>query len=181
MRLGKSKMGTRSERFPRWGSFFSVADERGSWTRTFDSKVLPNSETKIVQTSISINHVRGTLRGLHSLRKKSAEWKVVTCVSGEVWDVIVDVDPQSGTFGSYTGAMLKSESADWALIPPGFAHGFITLTDNAVLAYSMTAHYDPSAEVGYRFNDPTFGIVWPIEPVLVSHKDNSLPFFGADA
>lgn len=174
---GKSKMAHNSECSPSWGSLFQLADERGFWTRTFDSEILPDVGLRVVQSSISTSRVKGTLRGLHSLRKTSAEWKIVTCVSGEVWDVIVNVDPLSGTFGSNVGAVLKGENADWVLVPPGFAHGFITLTDDVVLAYSMTANYDPSAEVGYRFNDPTFGITWPIEPVVISHKDSSLPFF----
>lgn len=172
-------MAANSEYFPSWGSFFQVADERGFWTRTFDSKILPTSSPRVVQSSISANSVKGTLRGLHSLRKANEEWKLVTCVTGEIWDVIVDVNPASAAFGSHSAMVLKGGSADWALIPPGYAHGFITLTDSATLAYSMTANYDPSAEVGFRFDDPTFGISWPIEPVIVSDKDRSLPFFSA--
>lgn len=171
-------MMTSAENHPTWGSFFQIGDHRGTWTRTFDSEIFLGSGLKISQSSISINRQKGTLRGLHSLDKAAGEWKLVTCVSGEIWDVVVDLDPVSPGFGSYRAAKLTGKSADWVLIPPGFAHGFISLTNDAILSYSMTANYDSSAEIGYRFNDPTFGIIWPLEPVLVSDKDRALPIFA---
>ncbi len=160
---------------PQWGKFFTLRDERGSWSRAYDAMEFQDSNFRVEQSSVSLTTRRGTLRGLHSLHEDAGEWKLVTCVAGSVWDVVVDVRQNSASFGNYQFAELEGSNADWVLIPPGFAHGFVALTDNVALAYSMSAAYEPALEIGFRYDDPYFSIPWPIEIEQVSEKDRSFP------
>lgn len=101
------------------------------------------------------------------------EWKLVTCCQGSVWDVAVDARRDSPSFGSWQSATLSSSQGNYALIPPGWAHGFISLEDNSVLAYSMSVEFDSALEIGFRWDSPSFNIEWPLKPLKVSEKDQS--------
>lgn len=161
---------------PQYGGFFTHHDSRGSWTRTMESHLFPPPNLVVAQSSVSITQKAKTMRGLHALQESAQEWKLVTCVRGEVWDVVVDVRAGFESFGSYTERHFDGRKASWVLIPPGFAHGFISLTDDVVMSYVMTAHYDAALELGYRYDDPKFEIRWPEKPRLISDRDKSFQY-----
>lgn len=163
---------------PRSGAFGTHIDERGTWTRVFERDLFCEYKIEAHQSSISYTKEAHTLRGLHSLNPQAEEWKLVTCVRGKVWDVAVNVDTGSPSFGSYEGFYLDGNNAEWVLIPPGFAHGFITLTDDVILGYTMSTCFDPALEIGFRFDDPAFSIAWPTEPKMVSDKDLAYTFLA---
>jgi dTDP-4-dehydrorhamnose 3,5-epimerase len=160
---------------PEFGELFRFQDERGSWSRIFDQKLFPNLKNPIAQSSISITNSKGTLRGLHSLNQTAGEWKLVTVCQGTIWDVAADIRKESPTFGDCYSAELSGEMGSFVLIPPGWAHGFITLTDNVVMAYSMTAEYNQALEIGARWDSASLNIQWPMQPKIVSEKDSRLP------
>lgn len=110
------------------------------------------------------------------MHPSAAEWKLVTCVRGELWDVAVNVRRESPDFGEHKSWRLRGDNADWVLIPPGWAHGFVTLSDNVILSYTMSAQFDLALEEGYRYDEPKFNIPWPVRPLLVSPKDLSFSF-----
>ena len=111
------------------------------------------------------------LRGLHLQRGRSAEVKIVQCLTGALFDVIVDLRPESPTFCHWQGFVLSAENGRMLVVPEGFAHGFLSLTADVQLAYLVSAAYDPAAECGFRFDDPAFAISWPAPPAVVSAKD----------
>ena len=160
---------------PEFGELFRFQDERGSWSRSFDQKLFPNLSKPIAQSSISITHSRGTLRGLHSLDQSAGEWKLVTVCQGTVWDVAVDIRKYSPTFGEYYSAELSGEKGNFVMIPPGWAHGFLALTDNVVMSYSMTVEFNKDLEIGARWDSASLNIAWPFQPTIISEKDNRLP------
>lgn len=123
-----------------------------------------------VQDNVSFSQ-HGVLRGLHLQRDPYAQGKLVSVLSGEVWDVAVDVRPESETFGQWVGETLSAENGVQLYIPPGFAHGFVVTGDHAVFSYKCTALYAPEAEVSIRWNDPEIGIQWPVDRPVVSGKD----------
>mgnify|MGYP000347114453 CR=1 FL=1 len=164
------------EKIPQSGQLFSALDERGSWTRVYEASLFDGVGLPPAQSSVSFTKSALTLRGLHAMPLSAGEWKLVTCVMGEVWDVAVNINKESSHFGEYKASTLRGESADWVLIPPGWAHGFLTLSDNVVLSYTMSVAFDPLLEVGFRYDEPIFNIPWPAEPVLVSNKDLSYPY-----
>ena len=134
-------------------------------------------DTRFVQDNQSGSH-RGVLRGLH-FQKEHPQGKLVQVISGEVFDVAVDLRRGSGSFGSWEGAILSSRDRKLLYIPPGFAHGYLVLSDEAVFSYKCTDYYHPEDEDGIRWDDPTIGIEWP-EPGLLpelSAKDRALPAF----
>ncbi|MCL1999169.1 MAG: dTDP-4-dehydrorhamnose 3,5-epimerase family protein, partial [Turicibacter sp.] len=139
------------------------ADERGSFARIFDRAELEEHGlcADIAQMSLSANHRRGTLRGLHSLSGEFAEDKIVTCVLGSVFDVCVDVREGSATFGRWVSQELSAENGLAFYVPKGFAHGYVTLTDDVHLLYTMSRFYRPEAERGFMWDEPVFGIRWP--------------------
>ena len=130
------------------------------------------------QTSLSRNPTRGTLRGLHYQPAPYGEVKLVRCVRGRVFDVAVDLRPQSPTFRRWTGAELSAENLKALLIPEGVAHGFLTLEADADVLYQITPRYEPGHEAGVRWNDPAFSITWPEEPALVSDRDAAYEDFN---
>ena len=141
----------------------------------FERQLFRRYNLEAHEASISFTQDAQTLRGLHSLTPSAKEWKLVTCARGEVWDVAVNVNRDSPRFGSYQGFFLSGAVGDWVLIPPGYAHGFISLSKDVILGYTMSACYDPDQEIGYRYDDPFFNIGWPASPKLVSQKDLSFP------
>jgi dTDP-4-dehydrorhamnose 3,5-epimerase len=154
-------------------------DDRGLFARVFcESEFAAQGlETKYVQSNLSMSRQRGTLRGMHYQIGTAAEVKVVRCTSGALYDVALDLRPDSPTFGRSFGLELSADNRTTLYIPRGCAHGFITLTDNAEVTYLVSAPYSPQQERGVRYNDPRFSIAWPIAPVAISPKDAQWPDF----
>ncbi len=164
------------------GSFvFSLpvhSDIRGSFENHFPMDLLNalDEDFSIRQVNVSRNLLQGTLRGLHFQTSPYAESKIVSCLVGEVFDVIVDLRPESGHFGTWESVHL-TPSVNSILVPPGVAHGFQTLTDNSVLQYLHSGRYSKSHSAGIRYDDPALQISWPLEISLVSSEDLRLPRF----
>ena len=156
-------------------------DDRGFFARLFcvDEFAMHGLETRFVQLNNSVSTKRGTLRGMHYQLHPSAEVKVVRCIGGAVWDAIIDIRPDSPTFGMSFGAELSAENRRMMYVPRGFAHGILTLTDDAELLYLVSDFYAPKEERGVRWNDPRFAVQWPIVPTEISVKDASWPDFTA--
>jgi dTDP-4-dehydrorhamnose 3,5-epimerase len=152
-------------------------DERGLFARLFDVEAFRarHLPTEFVQASTSHNGRRATLRGLHYQAEPHAEAKLVRCTAGAVFDVIVDVRPGSPTFGRWQSFELNDENRFTLYVPPGFAHGFETLVDDAEIFYQMTRPHVPASERGIVWNDPDLAIAWPLVPAVVSERDRMLP------
>ena len=155
-------------------------DERGffarSWcTREFQERGL---NPLVVQCNVSGNAVKGTLRGMHYQVAPHAEVKLVRCTKGAIYDVIIDLRETSPTFLRHVGVELTAENHRALYIPEGFAHGFMTLQDDSEVFYQMSAFYEPSAARGVRWNDPAFGIKWPLPVTVISKRDQELPDFN---
>lgn len=157
-------------------------DDRGFFARLFCEKEFANAGlvNHFVQINNSLSSSKGTLRGMHYQLPPAAEVKVVRCIKGALFDVIVDLRPDSPTFRRAFGAELTAENRRMMYVPQGFAHGFVTLTDDAEAFYLVSAFYSPENERGLRFNDPAVEIEWPIEPVEISEKDRKWPDLNAD-
>jgi dTDP-4-dehydrorhamnose 3,5-epimerase len=150
-------------------------DPRGHFLETFHERKY--REAGIPYSFVQDNQsrsVRGTLRGLHAQLRRP-QGKLIRAVSGEIFDVAVDIRPSSPTFGKWTAATLSADSFLQMFIPPGFAHGFCVLSDIAEIAYKCTDFYDRSDEIGIRWNDPRVAIAWPVRDPLLSEKDANLP------
>lgn len=152
-------------------------DDRGFFARFFCEKEFSEAglETRFVQINNSSSGKRGTLRGMHYQLPDAAEVKVVRCIKGALFDVIVDLRPDSPTFKQWFGAELTAENRRMMYVPRGFAHGFITLEDDTEAFYLVSAFYAPQNERGLRWNDPAIGIQWPVNPVDISEKDGKWP------
>lgn len=157
-------------------------DDRGFFARLFCTEEFSNQGivSSYAQINNSLTEKMGTLRGMHYQLSPSAEVKVVRCISGSLYDVILDLRPDSPTYGKWFGETLSAENRLMMYAPKGFAHGFITLEENAEAIYLVSDPYAPDLERGVRFNDPAFDIEWPIEPVEVSEKDRSWPDFDRE-
>jgi dTDP-4-dehydrorhamnose 3,5-epimerase len=155
-------------------------DDRGTFCRAFcaDEFAAQGLDPSIVQASVSRTSQRGTLRGLHFQAAPHAEAKLVRCLAGEVWDVMVDLRPSSPSFGRWHAETLSQHSERAVYLPAGLAHGFQCLTADVVLYYQMNTRYVPKAARGVRFDDPGLSIPWPIPNPLVSAKDRALPSFA---
>ena len=158
-----------------------AGDERGSFSRLLCTGTMAAAGGSFVprQTSLSRSIQRGTLRGLHFQTGPSAETKLVTCVAGAIFDVALDLRTGSPTFRKHYAIELTWANGLGLLIPPGCAHGVLTLTDDAAVLYQIDRDYDPARASGVRWNDPAFAIAWPITPSLVSARDQSWPDFAA--
>lgn len=152
-----------------------LEDERGFFGRSYCQKEFEEYglNTSMVQTNVSYNAKKGTLRGMHMQVAPFEETKLVRCTRGAIYDVIVDMREGSETFKQWIGVELGADSYRMLYVPEGFAHGFITLKDNTDVTYQVTQFYTAGSERGYRFDDPEIGIIWPTEPLLVSEKDLS--------
>jgi dTDP-4-dehydrorhamnose 3,5-epimerase len=154
-------------------------DSRGMFARSFcrDEFERHGLDPSIVQCNISYNSRRGTLRGMHYQSEPFPEAKLVRVTCGEVYDVAVDLRPQSPAFRQWTGHTLSAANRKALYIPYGVAHGFQTLTDDAEVFYQMSEAYHADLARGVRWNDPAFGIVWPIPSPIMSDQDASRPDF----
>lgn len=150
-----------------------LSDARGFFARYYCEREFKEAglNSNWVQINNSVSDKKGTLRGMHYQNAPFSEVKLVRCVSGEIWDCIIDLRPHSNTFGNYFGAYLSADNRKMMYVPEGFAHGFITLTDNAEVIYLVSQHYTPNAEGSLLWSDPDIGIEWPIVPSVVSDKD----------
>lgn len=157
-----------------------LTDDRGYFARTFCASEFASHglDPNVAQCNVSFNRRRGTLRGLHYQQEPHSEAKLVTCVSGEVVDIAVDLRPESPTRCQWFAVHLDSRSRRAVFIPKGFAHGFQTLTDDACLLYQMSVSHHPEAARGIRWNDPIIGVHWPIPDPIVSPKDAALPLLS---
>jgi len=158
-----------------------IPDNRGSFARTFcaDEFRANRLESNFPQHSISSSLQKGTLRGMHFQTQPHSEAKVVRCLNGSIWDVIIDLRPDSSTFRQWRGFELSEDNGLQLYIPKGFAHGFQTLSDNARINYLISEVYVPNASTGVRYNDPAFGIAWPLPVTAISDKDRLWPDFSA--
>ena len=154
-------------------------DERGFFSRLFCVKEFAEKdlETSFVQSNNSQSKFRGTLRGLHYQMGEWAEVKLVRCIQGALFDVIVDVRPKSPTFGKWFGEVLSAHNRSMMYVPRGFAHGFLTLEPNSEVIYLVSQYYSQECERGIRWNDPAIDIKWPFEPSIISERDQSHPDF----
>lgn len=152
-----------------------MADHRGFFARTWCQKEFAEQELDpdLVQCSISFNKTKGTLRGMHFQAPPFAETKVVRCTQGSLYDVIVDLRPDSETYLQWTAAELTAENRNALYIPKGFAHGFQTLADNTEVFYQMSDFFAPGYARGFRWNDPQFNITWPEQVTVISDRDQS--------
>jgi dTDP-4-dehydrorhamnose 3,5-epimerase len=155
------------------------ADDRGHFARLWDRAEFAAAglRTDFVQCNNSFSVARGTLRGLHYQAAPYGEIKLISCVRGRIFDLIVDVRPDSPTHLKWFGAELTADNRKMMYVPEGCAHGYLTLENASEVIYPVTAPYQPGAERGLRWNDPAIGIEWPIEPTVVSAKDQQWPPF----
>lgn len=153
-------------------------DHRGWFTETYSKTVMEDSGLYLsfVQDNQSYSATKGTLRGLHYQLNPKAQTKLVRCTRGLIFDVAVDIRKGSSTYGEWFGIELSAENKKQLLIPKGFAHGFITLTDDVEVQYKVDELYSPEHDRGIAWNDPDIGIKWPVEvtPIL-SAKDKIAP------
>jgi len=152
-------------------------DERGWFARTFDIDEFRAAglELTVAQSSVSWNVRRHTLRGLHLQLAPHEERKLVRCTRGTVFDVLVDLRVGEQTFGRWVAHRLDAASSRGLYVPPGVAHGFLTLEDDTELQYQISVPYEPSAASGVRWDDTDLAIAWPAEPQVISERDRSLP------
>jgi dTDP-4-dehydrorhamnose 3,5-epimerase len=154
-----------------------MEDERGFFARTWCQREFEAHGLRVgwVQGNISGNHRAGTLRGMHYQVAPHGEIKLVRCTSGSLYDVIVDLRPQSPTYMKHVGVELSSHNRKMLYIPEGVAHGFQTLEDSTEVFYLMSALYAPEYACGVRWNDPVFGIQWPPAARIISARDQNYP------
>ena len=153
------------------------SDERGAFARTWCQRdfEVRGLSTRLAQCSVSFNVRRATLRGLHFQAEPHAEAKLVRVTRGAIYDVALDLRPASSTYLQWFAAELSAENRHMLYIPEGCAHGFQTLTDDAEVFYQISEFYEPNAGRGVRWNDPVFGIHWPLGNPILSDRDRNYP------
>jgi dTDP-4-dehydrorhamnose 3,5-epimerase len=154
-----------------------IADHRGYFARGWcrDELAQQGLNPDMVQLNVGFSHTKGTIRGLHFQRPPHQEAKLVRCTRGAIFDVIVDLRPDSPTRGQWFGAELTAENSEMMYAPEGFAHGYQTLSDDTEAYYMTSAPYAPAAATGVRYNDPAFGIAWPLPVTVISEPDQRWP------
>lgn len=154
-----------------------IADERGHFARLYCSEEFARQglDPSLAQCSVSANRVARTLRGMHYQCAPHAEAKLVRCTRGAMFDVIVDLRPDSATRGRWFGIELSATGDDMLYVPREFAHGFLTLQDDTEVHYQISTPYHPPAARGFRWDDPEVGIAWPARPAVISLRDRELP------
>lgn len=154
-------------------------DERGFFARVFCQNEFDQNqlETNFIQVNNSLSAQKGTLRGIHYQLHPKSEVKLVRCIKGSLFDVIVDLRADSATFGQWFGAELSAENRRMMYVPRGFGHAFLTLEDNTEALYMVSEAYSPQHERGIRWDDPRFNIAWPSPPSIISDKDRNHPMF----
>lgn len=152
-------------------------DERGFFARTWDEKEFEayGIYRRPVQTNMAYSRKKGTLRGMHYQVGPYQESKLIRCTKGAIYDVIIDLRPDSSTYKKWFGVKLSEENHKMLFLPEGFAHGFLTLKDNTEVSYQVSAFYNFESERLVRFNDPAFKIKWPSKVIVISEKDKNAP------
>ena len=155
------------------------ADERGFFARTWCQNEFKENglDPRLVQCSISFNSRKGTLRGMHFQEPPCMEAKIVRCTHGAIYDVAVDLRPQSPTFKEWIATVLTADNRRILYIPGGCAHGFLTLANQTEVFYQMSEFYHAESERGVRWDDPAFKIAWPAQVEVISARDRSFPDF----
>jgi len=159
-----------------------IGDSRGFFSRVFCQKEFVDNglDPRVMQINNSFNAEKGTLRGLHYQLPPFQETKLVRVVRGALWDVIVDLRQDSPTYGQWDAVTLTAEKRNMIMVPRGCAHGIITLEENTEMLYFVSEHYAPKYERGLKWDDPRFNIEWPIEPKIISDKDQANPYFDPE-
>ena len=152
-------------------------DERGHFARTWDGALFAHFglNPEVAQCSVSFNRLGGTLRGMHYQAAPHEEAKLVRCTRGVIWDVCLDLRPDSPTFHRWHGEALTADNGVALYVPEGCAHGFLTLDDESEAFYMISAPYVPEAGRGVRYDDPAFGIAWPAEVRVIHPRDAGYP------
>jgi dTDP-4-dehydrorhamnose 3,5-epimerase len=160
-----------------------LTDDRGFFTRTYcaDEFAARGLEMPLNQCSVSYNFRKDTLRGLHYQAAPHEERKLVRCTAGSIFDVIVDIRPNSRHYRRWFATELSAQNRRSLFIPPGFAHGFLTLSDDAEVFYMISVPHAPAHAQGFRWSDPAFGIQWPSAPGVISPRDASYPLLDLPA
>jgi dTDP-4-dehydrorhamnose 3,5-epimerase len=158
------------------------SDDRGFFARTWCAEEFGarGLSERFVQSSISFSPTRGTLRGLHYQRPPHAEAKLIRCSRGAIYDVIVDLRPESPTYGQWLGVEMRGGGGEMLYVPERFAHGFQTLLPDTEVEYMMSAAYRPDAATGLRPDDPLLDISWPLAVTRISERDRSWPLLAAE-
>jgi dTDP-4-dehydrorhamnose 3,5-epimerase len=148
-------------------------DDRGFFARTWDGRIFEEEGLigKAAQQSVSFNKARGTIRGMHYRKAPYQETRLIRCTRGEIFDVIVDLRPESHTFKQWLGMELTMDNYRMLYVPKDFAHGFQTLQNDTEVTYLMSEIHVPEAEAGFRYNDPAIGIEWPLPVTMISKRD----------
>lgn len=156
-----------------------ITDERGFFARSYCQQEFQDAgiDLTIKQTNLSQNEHKGTLRGMHFQASPRFDAKLVSCIAGEIFDVIVDLRIGSETYCQWIGVQLTEGNYKALYVPPGCAHGFMTLSDNALVHYQMGEVFVADLARGVRWNDPAFAIDWPLEPLEISDRDAAYPDF----
>lgn len=156
-----------------------IEDDRGFFARSYCHKEFTKwgLNTNLVQCNISFNHEKGTLRGMHYQVAPHAEAKLVRCTRGEIYDVIIDLRPDSATFKQWTSVKLTANNHLAFYVPEGFAHGYQTLKPETEVFYQVSEFYHPESSRVIRWNDPTFSVQWVLEPSIMSNQDKNCPDF----
>ena len=156
------------------------ADDRGFFARSFCRQEFEAQglNPAVAQCNISFNPKAGTLRGMHYQAEPFREVKLVRCTIGAIYDAVIDLRSGSATYRRWFGVELTADNRRALYVPEGFAHGYLTLTDNTEVFYQVSEFYSPGHERGIRWNDPAFGIKWPKDPIVISPKDASHPDFA---
>ena len=158
-------------------------DDRGFFARTWCRREFEEMglSAELSQCNTSYNRRRGTLRGMHWQSAPNAEAKLIRCTRGAIWDVIVDLRPDSPTYLDHVGVDLTADSRRALYVPEGMAHGFVTIDDDSEVFYQMSEFYEPTAARGARWNDPAFGISWPVSDPILHPRDATYPDFVREA
>lgn len=156
-----------------------LGDQRGFFARTWDRAVLETlgATVEVEQTSVAFNERRGTLRGMHFQIAPHQEAKTIRCTAGAIFDVALDLRAESPTFRSWVGVELTSTNRRSLFVPEGCAHGYVSLADATEVTYQISVPHSPDSARGYRWDDPAFGISWPIPIECVSNRDTGWPPF----
>ena len=160
-----------------------IEDSRGFFARSWSTSEFEDHGlvTRILQANVSFNRSKGTLRGMHRQAQPFAEVKLVRCTRGAIYDVAIDLRPESPTYMQWTAVELTAENRRMFYIPEDFAHGFQTLVDDSEVTYQVSQVYTPEAERGIRFDDPAFDIEWPLPVSIISEKDSTWADFVGSA
>lgn len=155
-------------------------DERGYFLRVFCQTEFKNAglDYNIINTNRSFSRHKGTIRGLHFQKEPMAEVKIVQCLRGRIFDVVVDLRTESPTYKQWFGIELTENNNKMLYVPKGFAHGIQTLSDNCILEYFINQFYSPQHEGGFLWNDPAFKIIWPLPVSVMSERDRKWRLFN---